>query len=200
MATYRSIAATETDPQAPVTAALMKALDMNVDATAEGATGAPVLSATWHPFDMINVGDGATGLLYDRAVDAAAPTVTTPTFEDGYDYLIRLIGLAASSTAAFQIASVNVVAGAGANPLTGDIEIIAPRLTNYPKRAMVHIRTAAGSAGPVAFNSAAALPFYGLFNFNAMAGALSSVTVGYGATNITAGQVLLYRRRNFMFG
>jgi len=35
MATYRSIASTETDPQAPVTSALMKALDANATAIAE---------------------------------------------------------------------------------------------------------------------------------------------------------------------
>lgn len=41
MATYRSIASTETDPQAPLTAALMKALDDNPTAITEGASGAP---------------------------------------------------------------------------------------------------------------------------------------------------------------
>jgi hypothetical protein len=41
MATYRSIATTETDPQAPITSALMKALEANPTAISEGATGAP---------------------------------------------------------------------------------------------------------------------------------------------------------------
>lgn len=41
MATYRSIAATETDPFAPLTSALMKALDENATAITEGASGAP---------------------------------------------------------------------------------------------------------------------------------------------------------------
>lgn len=41
MATYRSVASTETDPQAPVTSALMKALEANPTAIAEGASGAP---------------------------------------------------------------------------------------------------------------------------------------------------------------
>lgn len=39
--TYRLIASTETDPEAPVTSALMKALDGNVAATANGEAGAP---------------------------------------------------------------------------------------------------------------------------------------------------------------
>lgn len=41
MATYRTIATSETNPQAPVTSALMKALDANPTAIAEGASGAP---------------------------------------------------------------------------------------------------------------------------------------------------------------
>jgi hypothetical protein len=46
MATYRTIAATETDPLAPIVSALMKALEMNPRAMFEGATGAPRL---WLP-------------------------------------------------------------------------------------------------------------------------------------------------------
>lgn len=46
MATHRTIAATETDPLAPIVSALMKALEMNPRAMFEGATGAPRL---WLP-------------------------------------------------------------------------------------------------------------------------------------------------------
>lgn len=41
MATYRSIATTETDPQAPLTSSLLKALEANPTAITEGASGAP---------------------------------------------------------------------------------------------------------------------------------------------------------------
>lgn len=41
MTTYRAIASTETDPQAPETSALFKALEANPTAIAEGASGAP---------------------------------------------------------------------------------------------------------------------------------------------------------------
>lgn len=41
MATYRAIAGTETDPGAPLVSALLKALDGNATAIAEGAAGAP---------------------------------------------------------------------------------------------------------------------------------------------------------------
>lgn len=52
MATYRAIATTETDPQAPVTSALMKALEANPTAITEGASGAPRIAFaaldTWY--------------------------------------------------------------------------------------------------------------------------------------------------------
>jgi hypothetical protein len=41
MATYRPIATTETDPEAPLTSQLLKALEANPIAIAEGAVGAP---------------------------------------------------------------------------------------------------------------------------------------------------------------
>ena len=44
MATYRSIAASETDADSPVTATLMEALAENPTAIAEGASGAPRVS------------------------------------------------------------------------------------------------------------------------------------------------------------
>lgn len=43
MATNRDIAATETDPEAPLSSALLKALALNPTAIAEGAAGAPRL-------------------------------------------------------------------------------------------------------------------------------------------------------------
>lgn len=44
MATYRIIAATETDPLSPITATLMDAIANNPTAMAEGATGAPKIA------------------------------------------------------------------------------------------------------------------------------------------------------------
>lgn len=45
MTTYRAIASTETDPQAPGTSALFKALEANPTAITEGASGAPRIQA-----------------------------------------------------------------------------------------------------------------------------------------------------------
>lgn len=58
MATYRSIATTETDPQAPITSSLMKALDANTTSAFEG--------------DSTAVAAGVT--LKDTALDTGAAT------------------------------------------------------------------------------------------------------------------------------
>jgi hypothetical protein len=61
MATHRTIAATETDPQAPLVSALFKALDGNATAIAEGALNAPkvVTPALGMYFDAFAL-DGTT--------------------------------------------------------------------------------------------------------------------------------------------
>ena len=64
MTTHRDIASSETDPFAPIVAALMKALALNTVAIAEGATGAPYVATGWHPYNGVNVGDAATGIIY----------------------------------------------------------------------------------------------------------------------------------------
>jgi hypothetical protein len=74
-----------------VTVQLLQGLSDNPHALNEGATDAPIAAGVWHPYDMVNVGDGATGKVWDMAIDlAVASPITTPTFEAGYDY--RIIG------------------------------------------------------------------------------------------------------------
>lgn len=72
------------------------ALRDNPVAIAEAATGAPVVQAGWHPYDKVTVGDGKTGLIYDFAVNGVQANVTTPDFEDGYEY--RIIGHSLTSS------------------------------------------------------------------------------------------------------
>lgn len=181
-------------------ATTVQALRDNVRAAAEGATGGPALSSSWHPYDMVNVGDGATGAIYDFAVDGLKTSVVA-NFANGYDYLIRLDRLSSNAAFTLSINTVAILTGVAAvDAISGTIEITAPTLTNYPKWAMLHLRTAAGSTGPAAFTSTAGPPYYGLFNFSALASGLSSITLAPSAGSFDAGRVLLYRRRNFMFG
>lgn len=93
MATYRSIAASETDANSPVTQTLMEALADNPTAIAEGAANAPVVTSGWHPYDNIIMGDGNDGVFYDHSVDGTVSSVESPTFEDGYEYKVVCVGL-----------------------------------------------------------------------------------------------------------
>ena len=97
MATHRTVLSAETDPYAPIVAALMKALASNPVAIAEGSSGAPYIAAGWHPYDGVNIGDGADGVIYDFAVDGAVASVETPNFVDGYEYYITYNGIVPTS-------------------------------------------------------------------------------------------------------
>lgn len=88
MTTWLEIANGDVDQDSPVTQPLMTGLRDNVRAAAEAATGAPINSAVLHPYDKVNIGDGADGLLYDFSVDGVVGSVETPAFEAGYSYVI----------------------------------------------------------------------------------------------------------------
>ncbi|MBL3572096.1 hypothetical protein JMJ94_21930, partial [Rhodovulum visakhapatnamense] len=49
--------------------------------------------AGWHPYDRTATGDSATGVFYDFATEGTSQYLEAPTFEPGYDYMIRLDGL-----------------------------------------------------------------------------------------------------------
>jgi len=97
MTTYTAIANSEIDADSPVTTTLMQAMRDNPVAISEGATDAPVVAAGWHPYDMVTVGDGNDGAIYDSAVDGSVATVATPSFADGYEYAIVFEQLGAIS-------------------------------------------------------------------------------------------------------
>lgn len=58
----------------------------NAVALAEGATGAPHIFAAWHPFNGVLVGDAGDGLLWSFARDGGVASITSPDFEDGFEY------------------------------------------------------------------------------------------------------------------
>jgi len=98
MTAWTNITAGEIDTDSPVTQPLMTALRDNVLAAAEGATGAPVEAAGWHPYNQVEYGDGADGLIYDNSVDGNVSAVETPDFEDGWEYRVVALNLTAVST------------------------------------------------------------------------------------------------------
>lgn len=88
MTTYTAISNASVAVGAIPSSATVTALRDNPSAIAESASGAPVVAAGWHPVTKVTVGDGEAGLLYDFATSGAQATVTTPDFEDGYEYRI----------------------------------------------------------------------------------------------------------------
>jgi hypothetical protein len=90
MATYTTISNAAVAVGAIPSSSTVTALRDNPIATAEAATGAPVIHAGWHPYNKVAVGDGNNGLIYDSAVNGTVADIVTPDFEDGYEY--RLIG------------------------------------------------------------------------------------------------------------
>ena len=105
MTTYTAIPNTDIDQDSPITQPLMTLLRDNPIAIAEGAANGPVLSSGWHPYDMVDVGDGNDGTFYDFSVDGAVASVETPAFADGYEYAVLGLDLSTSSnsTGNFQI-------------------------------------------------------------------------------------------------
>jgi hypothetical protein len=191
MTTHRDIATTETDPQAPVTSALMKALDDNATAIAEGDTTAPVNSPAWHPYDMVTANDGAIGRFYNGTVVAS---VAAPTMELGYDYMFRGFGLSHNNGAAtnFLINGTDPVGTTMANTTTIAFmfELPAPMVTNWIKAAKNGwYRTS--TVGTNALFPASSF-------FTNFASGLSTFNFTWSAGSFDAGQMFMYRRRNYM--
>ena len=180
-----------------VTDEKMQALAENPVALAESiATGTPILVTGWHPYDMVNVGDGATGKIYDIAVNGVVASIASPTMVDGYDYMIRWVGLShnggASQTLELTVGgtTIGLSASTNGNTWAGHLGIELPTLENHVKRYFGGYRLAG-----VGSNAALA----GVVS--TFSGASTSMTLAYtGGANIDAGQAFFYRCRNYVSG
>lgn len=118
------------------------ALRDNPSAIAESSSGAPVMVSGWHPVDKVTVGDGKTGLIYDVAVNGIVASVTTPDFEDGYEYRIVARDVSHNdttasrslqiygyfeTTAAFRL-MIDSAADSSADSFGCDVEFLLPRI------------------------------------------------------------------------
>lgn len=202
MPPYDPILSTETDPDQPLKSSLAKRWTDNPIAMGEGASGAPLIRAGWHPYNKVNVGDANDGKYYDFTINGSIGDVVTPTFEDGYDYLINWEGVS-FSTGAFSIQGVSISAIlSAANTYSGSLEILMPTRLNYPKYGFLQNRQdgAGYTTGMKALDSAAAVPFMGYFGFSNFASALTSVAIGPSSGVHDAGRYYLSRRRNYITG
>lgn len=178
--------------------ATVTALRDNVPATAEASSGAPVIAAGWHPTTKVNVGDTATGLIYDFAVNGATTAIVTPDFEDGYEYRLAVFGISHSSgtTGPFYIdlykASTGYTTGfqvsgmASSNFLSCDVEILLPRIDSTQH----FIR------GVAALDNTTATVVTNLA-YNATSQKVLRASVNFNGKNIDNGRVYLFRRREY---
>lgn len=88
--TWTNIPNSDVDQDSPITVALMTSLRDNPKAIADLNADAPYVQNTWHPYNGLAVSDGNDGTIYNNADDGNVSSVTTPNFEDGYEY--RIIG------------------------------------------------------------------------------------------------------------
>jgi hypothetical protein len=172
-------------------ATTIQALRDNPIAIAEGDTTAPVNSPAWHPYDMVVGSDGAIGRFYNGTVVAS---VAAPTMELGYDYMFRGFGLSHNNGAAtnFLINGTDPVGTTMANTTTIAFmfELPAPMVTNWIKAAKNGwYRTS--TVGTNALFPASSF-------FTNFASGLSTFNFTWSAGSFDAGQMFMYRRRNYM--
>ena len=137
MADWLNITDTQVDPDAPLTSQLAYGWRDNVIAAREGAVNSPYEASGWHPYDGVTIGDGVTGIIYDFAVHGAVTSVTTPDFEDGYEYRLDFDGVVSAAaelrvrlyreTSAAWSGIAYVITGASGYNLTGSLGIRDPR-------------------------------------------------------------------------
>lgn len=202
MTTYTTIANTEIDQDSPVTQPLMTAMRDNPIAISEGSTGAPITAAGWHPYDMVAVGDGNDGLIYDNAVDGNVLSIETPNFADGYEYMLLIERISHNTTAtafdidqyfetaaAYQgVESISAAYNSG-DTVSGFIHFHRPRYSSH--RHFFSYSTTGGTASGGASSNTK-------FHYNATAQKVLKARIDVTGTSlIDGGKVYLLRRKDF---
>jgi hypothetical protein len=189
MANYVAISDTQLDPDAPLTSQLAYAgLRENLIATAEGATGAPMVFAGWAPYNGTVVGGANDGLIWSFADEGAVEEVDTVT-EVGYDYRYVWYDLTGSTTFEFQgLQDENSAYGSYGSAFTtggnssGEMQINNPR---FLRRAHIAKGFAATTSG--------AITEYGSALFNGNQTRITTLRLNMNGTE-TGGRVYLFKR------
>ena len=202
MTTYTAIPNADIDQDSPLTQTLLTLNRDNPIAMAEGSDNAPVVAAGWHPYDQVEMGDGADGLIYDFSVDGGTANVEAGTFDDGYEYRMYLDGLehASGSSVSLIVALYRATDAAWSGNITfsgssvttgsrvsGDVIALVPHLVK--KVHMANINVAYGTGASLTGDSDSGGVYY------ATSQKITNMRVGFNGTTITAGKVYLYRRR-----
>jgi len=152
MASWTNQSTSSLLPGEPWTSAKALAAFENPVAYAEQATDAPVNLAAWHPYDLVNVGDGNDGEYYSGQ---SFTTIATPNFEDGFEYRILGRGITFTPTTPNTLQIEYLINGAWermydsvsnmAGPLDLDLWIRSPRRS--ARRFLLDYSIASASTG-----------------------------------------------------
>lgn len=174
------------------------ALRDNPVAIAEAATGAPIDVNNWHPVDKVTVGDGKTGIIYDGAINGTVSNVTTPMFEDGWEYKFICVGLVTGVTTTFYFYvqwegettwdSAMISGSASGTSRAGlELDFNTPRLVKNWHAGFAILTRASSISDNVRWTA-----------YNATAKKLARAKVDFPtAGNITGGKVYFLRRRDY---
>ena len=188
---YTVIPGTAIDQDSPLTQDLLTAYRDNIIYTA---------GAGWVPYDMAEVGDGATGEFYNSSTDGSLSSIESPAFSDGNEYRVVLVGLGISSSSAnilvglylatsasYQELAIYTNDGLTPSPFAGDF------LIKYPRRsANIHFMdyswVEGGSVGLTALTPA------GQYSYHGTAQKIGKWRMRPTNGSINAGQAYLFRR------
>ncbi len=175
------------------------ALRDNPIAIAEGDLTAPIVAAGWHAYDRVTVGGSSTGRFYNFGVDGAVATITTPDFEDFFEYLVLInnltwttvgslgVELFRDTDAAFN-PSITLISN-GTSPLFGRLELPDVQRANN-----VHFPMFYGFAATPITNSSGTITPVFMRNSMATSQKVRRVRLNHPG-NTASGSVFLLRRR-----
>jgi hypothetical protein len=176
----------------------------NPIAIAEQSSGSPVLFAGWQAYDKVSNGDAARGLLWDFAVSGTRTSVETPNFEDGWEYRIVAIGISTSSgngggrvdiygeTSASWEILFTFPTMTPSDFSSFDVEILLPRLVKNAHHARINGGNATAAGGWTETTEPTKTRYY----TTAQKVLKARAQVG-NLTNLDAGKVYLFRRREY---
>lgn len=211
MTTYTTIPNGDIDQDSPVTQPLLTALRDNPIATAEGASGSPVIFAGWHPYNLTEVGSTETGVIYDFSIDGTVASVESPNFADGFEYAFVFNGISSSAAAtelrmslyrdtdAAYFTDVSILSGLSFSTevVQGIIQVQMPRLAKYVHSCVSlsigHARRTDTGAVTVSGGMVAS------FN-DATLQTTSKARFRFDSGNIDAGTITMLRRREYLTG
>lgn len=202
MASWTSQSTSSLLPGEPWTSAKALAAFENPEAIAEGASGAPILSAAWHGYNAVNVGDGNSGLFYNAT---SLATVETPNFSDGFEYRILGRGITFTPVSGTTMVVEYLIGGAwetiytstnsGVGPLDFDLWLRVPRRS--ARRFLIDYSVAFASTGSswgptngIQENGVASIAD----NNEAV---VARARFGFTSRTVNGGQAYLLRRKEF---